>query len=116
MRRQDVVPRFGDRTHHAIGANGDDAVHFRERDRLRAECARAKGIERSDDIADESAILRAVGRKAGQLVAASDDGVGRALDLAHLVAVEATAPRPTSFGYSGPTASIDGQYTGMVKW
>ena len=43
---------------------------------------------RLDDVADERAVLRAVGREARRLVAAPDDDVGRGLDLGDLVAVD----------------------------
>jgi hypothetical protein len=40
--------------------------------------------QRLHHVADETAILRPVGREAGCLVAAPDDGVGRGLDLGDL--------------------------------
>ncbi len=77
-----------DRRHHAVGADRDHAIDLAERDRRLAERARAIGIDRRHDVADESPVLRTLGAKAGRLVAAPDDDVGRALDLLDLVAVD----------------------------
>ena len=80
--------RVLDRRHHAVGADRDHAVDLAERDRHVPERARAVGVERRDDVADEGLVARAVGAEARRLVAAPHDDVGGALDLLDLVAVD----------------------------
>jgi hypothetical protein len=84
---QDAVAGLGDGGHHAVGADGDDAIGARERDRLLAEGAGGVGLHALDEVADEGAVLRAAGGEAGGLVAAPDDDVGGGLDVLDAVAV-----------------------------
>ena len=81
------MARLGDGGHHAVGADGDDAVDRRQRDHDRPECAAAIGLDRLDNVADKGAVLRPVRRKARRLVAAPHDAVGGVLDLLDFVAV-----------------------------
>jgi hypothetical protein len=87
VRLQDAVAGLGDGGHHAVGADGDDAVGARERDRLLAEGAGGVGVHGLDDVADEGAVLGAARGEAGGLVAAPDDDVGGGLDVLDAVAV-----------------------------
>ncbi len=82
-----VVPRARDGGHHAVGADGDDAVGVSERDRLIAQVAGCVRVHRLHDVADECLVLRPVGRESRLLVAAPDDHVGGRFDLGNLVAV-----------------------------
>ena len=86
--RQHALARVLDRRHHAVRADRDHAVDLAERDRHVPERARAVGVERRDDVADEGLVARAVGAEARRLVAAPHDDVGGALDLLDLVAVD----------------------------
>src|SRR5712691_2688918 len=72
---------FGDRRHHAVGADRDDAVDFAERDRGGPEGALAIGLDRGDDVADKGAVLFPARRETGRLVAAPHDAIGGALDI-----------------------------------
>src|SRR6266852_8778261 len=79
--------RLGDRGHHPVGADCDDAVDLRQRDLDRAQGALAISLDPRDDVADKGAVLRAAGRETRRLVAAPHDAVGGALDIGDPVAV-----------------------------
>src|SRR5439155_12520726 len=79
--------RLGDRRHHAVGANRDDAVDLAEGDRGGPQGAFAIGLDRGDDVADKGAVLLPPRRETGRLVAAPHDAVGGALDVGDTVAV-----------------------------
>ena len=82
------MPRRGDRRHHAVGADGDDAVGVVQADRRVAELAVAIGRASPRRCCRRS--LRSCGRvrrEARRLVAAPHDDIGGALDLGDLVAV-----------------------------
>src|SRR6266851_1115860 len=79
--------RLGDRGHHPVGADCDDAVDLRQRDLDRPQGALAIGLDRRDYVADKRAVLLPPRRKARRLVAAPHDAVGGALDICDPVAV-----------------------------
>jgi hypothetical protein len=65
----------------------DNAVDRGQGDRDRPQCAAAIGLDRLDDIADKSTVLRPAWREARRLVTAPHDAVGGVFDLSDLVAV-----------------------------
>ena len=85
VRRQHAVPRLLHRRHHAVGADGDDAI-----DRRRAARARSPsspfcvGEHRLDDVAAEVRVLRPARRDRARRVGAPDHLIGRRLDLVAL--------------------------------
>src|SRR5262249_13790837 len=87
MRRENAFARLRHRRHHAIGADGDDAVDILQRDGRQAELALSVRMDAFDNIADEGEVLWTFGTETGRLVAAPDNGVGRQFDFVPLVAI-----------------------------
>ena len=81
------MPREPHGVHHAVGADGDDAVGVLERDRLLAQLARRIRRIASTMLATTALSCGRSDREARRLVAGPDDDVGRRLDLLDLVAV-----------------------------
>jgi hypothetical protein len=73
MGLEQMVAGARHRGHHAVGSDCHDAVGLRQADPGRAELAARPGQHRIDDVADETAVLRATGRKARRFVAAPHD-------------------------------------------
>src|SRR5262249_7660606 len=81
------LARLGDGGHHAGGAALADGAARRQWERDRPQRAPAIGLDRLDDVADKSEVLRPARKKARRLVAAPHDAVGGVLDLLDLVSV-----------------------------
>jgi len=73
--------------HHAVGADGDDAIGGAEGDRLLAQFTGSILAHRLDDVGDDGLVLRPVHREARRLIASPHDDIGRRLDLLDLVAI-----------------------------
>ena len=116
-RLQHLVAGASDGRHHAVGADGDDAVDLAEVDRFLAQLALLIAQDGVDDVADMAAVLRPPRLEAGRLVAGPHHDVGRGLDLRHLVAVlhALVAGEVEHLGAGGAQRAADREQHGVAE-